>query len=746
MKKILFRHLTIYSEKGSVSGDILVSGDRIVNIGAGLPDSGCDEIYDCSGLIAMPGLCDIHVHLRDPGQTHKEDILTGCAAAAAGGVTAVCCMPNTSPVCDNEETIDYIREKATPTGVKVYPVCALTEGMKGECPANFSMYAAKGIKMISDDGRPVANGEVMRMALEKASEKGLLAASHCEDLKIIDGGIMHKGSVSETIGVKGMDRASEDSMTAREIALAEAGGARIHICHVSTRGSVGLIRDAKRRGVKVTCETAPHYFMFTHLKLLSRDADYRMNPPLREESDRLAVLKGIFDGTIDCIVTDHAPHTREEKADFETAPNGVVGLETSFAASLTALHHNMGMPLEKLVTLMSAEPRRIAGIPEAKLAAGERAEFIIADPELEWTVDPAKLHSRSVNSVFKGERLKGKVMLTFSDGRIIYKDTSMKGSDNMKGAAFDRLIEKICETGNPTVVGLDPRLEYVPEYIRKAAADKHGDGMKAAAAAIYKFNKGLIDAICDIVPAVKPQAAYYEMYGYHGVRALEKTIKYARSKGLFVIVDGKRNDIGATMEAYSSAYLGETEVYGEKVRPFEADALTVNGYLGTDGIAPAVKTGGGIFVLVKTSNKSSGELQDRRLCDGKTVYETVGDMCEKWGEASIGQYGYSSVGAVIGATYPEMLREMRRKLPHTFFLIPGYGAQGGGAAGAAEGFDENGLGAIVNSSRAVMCAYKNEGCDEKDYAAAARREVIRMRDDITSHVPVIRLPGKRQEM
>ncbi len=739
MKKILFKHLKIYGENSVATGDILVEDGKIENIGAGLPDSGCDEIYECEGLIAMPGLCDIHVHLRDPGQTHKEDILTGCAAAAAGGVTALCCMPNTSPVCDNEETIDYIRKKAEPTGVKVYPVCAVTEGMEGEKLADFSLYAAKGIKMISDDGKPVANGELMRRALERASEKGLLAASHCEDLKIIDGGIMHRGSVSETIGVKGMDRASEDSVTARELALAEAGGARIHICHVSTRGSVGLIKDAKRRGIRVTCETAPHYFMFTHLKLLSRDADYRMNPPLREESDRLAVLRGVLDGTIDCIVTDHAPHTAEEKADFETAPNGVVGLETSFAASVTALHHGMGMPLEKLVTLMSAAPRRIAGIPEAILKEGEKAEFIIADPEAEWVVDPKKLHSKSVNSVFKGERLKGKVLLTFNDGRIIYKDPIMKGSENMKGAAFDRLIEKIVETGNPTVVGLDPKLEYIPEFIKEAAVEKHGEGLKAAAAAIYRFNKGIIDAVCDIVPAVKPQAAYYEMYGYHGVKTLEKTIKYAHSKGLFVIVDGKRNDIGATMDAYSAAYLGGTEVYGEQVRPFEADALTVNGYLGTDGITPALKTGGGIFVLVKTSNKSSGELQDRRLCDGKTVYETMGDMCEKWGEEYMGQYGYSSVGAVIGATYPEMLREMRRKLPHTFFLIPGYGAQGGGAAGAAEGFDENGLGAIVNSSRAVMCAYKNEGCDEREYAEAARREVIRMRDDLTAYVPVIRL-------
>ena len=301
--------------------------------------------------------------------------------------------------------------------------------------------------------------------------------------------------------------------------------------------------------------------------------------------------------------------------------------------------------------------------------------------------------------------------------------------------SFDRLIEKIIETQNPTVVGLDPKLEYIPEYIKEKCAAKHGAGLKAAAAALYKFNKGIIDAVCDIVPAVKPQAAYYEMYGYYGVKALYKTIKYAQSKGMYVIVDGKRNDIGATMDAYSAAYLGSTEVYGERIAPFGADALTVNGYLGTDGIEPALKTGGSIFVLVKTSNKSSGELQDRRLCDGKTIYDTMGDMCEKWGSELIGEYGYSSVGAVVGATYPEQLSELRKRLPHTMFLVPGYGAQGGGAQGIAGAFDENGLGAIVNSSRAVMCAYKNEeNCPEQDFAKAARREAVRMREDITSYI------------
>lgn len=309
--------------------------------------------------------------------------------------------------------------------------------------------------------------------------------------------------------------------------------------------------------------------------------------------------------------------------------------------------------------------------------------------------------------------------------------------------SFDRLIEKIVKTQNPTVVGLDPKLDYVPDYLKKKAFKKYGKNLKGAAKAILAFNKGIIDEICDIVPAIKPQAAYYEMYGWEGVKTLYKTIQYAKNKGMFVITDGKRNDIGATMQAYALAHLGEVYVDGEAFEPFGADALTVNGYLGTDGISPllseCVKRDKGIFVLVKTSNKSSGELQDKGLKDGNTVYAEMGKMCEEWGKDNMGKHGYSSVGAVVGATYPEQLAEMRRALPNTFFLVPGYGAQGGGAEGVSHGFDANGLGAVVNSSRAVMCAYQKEECDEKDYAGAARRECIRMKEDIISYLPRIAL-------
>ena len=308
--------------------------------------------------------------------------------------------------------------------------------------------------------------------------------------------------------------------------------------------------------------------------------------------------------------------------------------------------------------------------------------------------------------------------------------------------SLDKLIEKIVETQNPTVVGLDPKLEFIPEFLKTKAFTEDGESLKGASKAILNFNIGIIDAICDIVPAIKPQAAYYEMYGYYGVKALYKTIEYARSKGMYVITDGKRNDIGATMEAYATAHLSKVQVGSQILEPFGADALTVNGYLGTDGISPLLKVckeeDKGIFVLVKTSNPSSGELQDR-LIDGSTVYSIMGDMCEKWGSEVMGKYGYSAVGAVVGATYPEQLAEMREKLPHTFFLVPGYGAQGGGAEGVAKAFDKNGLGAIVNSSRAVMCAYQKDGFNEEEYAVAALKEVIRMKKDITSHLEKITL-------
>lgn len=296
-------------------------------------------------------------------------------------------------------------------------------------------------------------------------------------------------------------------------------------------------------------------------------------------------------------------------------------------------------------------------------------------------------------------------------------------------------MEGIKRTGNPTVAGLDPKLDYLPPFLTEAAFKQYGETLEGAASALLEYNKGLIDALCDIVPAVKPQAAYYELYGWPGMRALAETIDYAKQKGLFVITDGKRNDIGSTMEAYAAAHLGVTKVGNSEWSAFGGDALTVNGYLGTDGVAPLTdvcrRFDKGIFVLVKTSNPSSGELQDRQV-EGEPLYRRMGELCERWGEALPGKYGYSGVGAVVGATYPAQLTELRAALPRTFFLVPGYGAQGGGASDVKGAFDRNGLGAVINSSRAILCAWKKEGCAPEDYAGAARREAVRMKEDIAS--------------
>lgn len=302
-----------------------------------------------------------------------------------------------------------------------------------------------------------------------------------------------------------------------------------------------------------------------------------------------------------------------------------------------------------------------------------------------------------------------------------------------------RLIERIAQLQNPSVVGLDSLLDYIPQHIKEEKFAQYGDTFDAAAQAILAYNKEIIDAICDIVPAVKPQAAYYEMYSWQGMWALCETVKYAQEKGMIVIMDGKRNDIGSTMQAYAKAHLGVSEVNGKELSAFGSDMLTVNGYLGSDGVEPLLpicdEKDKGIFVLVKTSNPSSGELQDQKIGD-KSIYETMGAMCEQWGEKTQNSYGYSRVGAVVGATYPQQLSEMRQKMPHTFFLVPGYGAQGGGAKDVAGAFDENGLGAIVNSSRGIICAYKKGDWAENQYAEAARAEAIRMRDDIAQFVTI----------
>lgn len=419
MESILIRNVRAVDAVRDELCDIFIKDGKIAAIGQRLAVQ-ADRVLDSSGLVAMPGLFDMHVHFRDPGQTHKEDVNTGAAAALAGGVTGVLCMPNTLPPMDNPETVSEFLTRAKQTGVEICQAGTLTVGLKGEHLSDYAALKAAGVTALSDDGKPVPAAALMEAALRGAKEAGLPVVSHCEDLAIIDGGIINKGAVSEKLGIKGMDRLSEDSITERDLGLALKTGAQLHICHVSTRGSVDAVRRAKAAGGNVSCETAPHYFTFTEEKLLFEDADYRMNPPLRTEDDKQAIIEGILDGTIDCIITDHAPHTAEEKADFRTAPNGVVGLETSLAATLTAFFHTGKLSLQDIVRLMHDNPRRLLHLPVNTLSEGQPADLILVDLMHAWTVDPAKLHSKSKNSVFKGTELTGKVMTTIIGSKIRY--------------------------------------------------------------------------------------------------------------------------------------------------------------------------------------------------------------------------------------------------------------------------------------------------------------------------------------
>ena len=399
-------------------GDLLIREGKIAGIGKGLSAQGA-EVLDCTGLVAAPGLVDMHVHLRDPGQTHKEDVYSGCRAAAAGGVTSLLAMPNTAPTQDNPALVRQLLEKAESADAAVYVVAAITKGLRGEELTDLAALREAGAIALSDDGVPVKNTDCLRAALEQAPALGMTVTCHCEDKYLAGKGILNEGAVSRALGVPGIPNASEDCGVAREIALAAALGVPVHICHVSTRGSVELIRDAKRRGVRVTAETCPHYLLLTEEELRSRDADYRMNPPLRTEADRLAVVEAVIDGTIDCIVTDHAPHTPAEKADFEKAPNGSIGMETSLAATLTALGDRL--PLREILFKMSTRPAEILGIPAGTLQVGAAADVVVFDPRESWVVDPEKLHGKSKNTPFKGRTLTGRVRRTFFRGREVYR-------------------------------------------------------------------------------------------------------------------------------------------------------------------------------------------------------------------------------------------------------------------------------------------------------------------------------------
>jgi dihydroorotase len=400
--------------------DVRISDGAIAEVGAGLAGTG--EVFDARGLIVAPGLVDVHVHLREPGQEYKETIETGSRAAAAGGFTSVCAMPNTNPVNDNGIITELIRERAERVGlVNVFPIGAITRGSQGDELASIGGMVRAGAVAISDDGQPVMNAQLMRRAMEWAAELGVPVVDHCEDRNLAAGGVVDEGRCSARLGLKGMNRLAEEVQVARDCLLAEATGAHVHIAHLSSARSLDMVRNARARGARVTCEVSPHHYSLTDEAVGEFDTNAKMNPPLRRESDRRALLEGIADGSVDCIATDHAPHHPDEKAqEFDLAPFGIVGLETSLALGLTNLVHTGLISMSRLVELMAAAPARLFGLGRGTVSAGAPADLVCFDPMAEWTVDRARFVSKGRNSPFAGMKLRGLVIKTFKGGRCTY--------------------------------------------------------------------------------------------------------------------------------------------------------------------------------------------------------------------------------------------------------------------------------------------------------------------------------------
>lgn len=378
------------------------------------------EVIDAEGMYVVPGLVDMHCHLRDPGQEYKEDIETGTKAALAGGITSVACMPNTEPVIDNEAVISYVINKAKESGyVNVFPIGAVSKGLNGTELAEIGAMKFAGAVAVSDDGRPVSDSGLMRRALIYADMFDMPVISHCEDTSLSGDGCMNEGAVAGIMGLKGITRAAEEVMAARDIIIAEAENKRVHIAHVSTKGSVQLVREAKKRGVKVTCETCPHYFTLTEDACEGYNTNAKMNPPLRTAEDVEAVKEGLRDGTIDCIVTDHAPHHADEKnCEFAAAKNGIVGFETSLGLGIKYLVKTGVLTMKQLIEKMSVNPSRILGISKGSLSVGKSADITIFNPTREWTVDINKFNSKSKNSPYNGYTLSGKPEYVIVGGEI----------------------------------------------------------------------------------------------------------------------------------------------------------------------------------------------------------------------------------------------------------------------------------------------------------------------------------------
>lgn len=405
-------------------GEVLIDEGRIVAVmppQAAMPPPAADRVIDAAGWVVVPGLIDIHVHLREPGFEHKETIASGCRAAAAGGFTSICCMPNTRPVVDNRETVEWIVSKAAAAkAARVYPVAAISRGLDGRSLCAYDELKAAGAVALTDDGYPVMNSLVMRRAMEAAHALGLPVISHSEDLDLADGGAMNEGPVARRLGYKGIPNAVESIAVMRDIALCELTGCALHIAHVSTAQSVAAIRRAKADGLSVTAETAPHYFALTDEAVAAYGANAKMNPPLRSEADREAIVAGLQDGTIDAIATDHAPHAIHEKAaPFPQAPNGIIGLESALAVSLRLVEQGK-LELPDLIAKMTTGPARIVGLTSG-LQAGQTADLTLIDAHRQHTIDASTFASLSRNTPFDGWQLSGKAVVTIVAGKIVHE-------------------------------------------------------------------------------------------------------------------------------------------------------------------------------------------------------------------------------------------------------------------------------------------------------------------------------------
>lgn len=423
MAKILIKGGRVISpaQKLDDTCDVLIEKGKIAAIGKGLAAQGA-EVIDADGKIVTPGLVDIHVHLRDPGLEYKEDIASGTLSAVTGGFTSIACMPNTKPVNDNQSVTNYILNKVKEEGhCRVFPIASISKGLEGESMTEMGELKGLGVYGVSDDGKPVNNAQLMRRAMEYAKPFGITIVTHAEDLELVGSGVMNEGPVSTELGLKGIPWVAEDAATAREIMLAEFTGAHLHVAHVSTKGSIDLVRQAKKRGVNVTCEATPHHFTLTDEAVRGYNTNAKMNPPLRSAEDREAVRLGIADGTVDAIATDHAPHHIDEKnVEFSIAMNGIVGLETALPLSLQLVESGL-IDLPKAVALLTCGPAAALGIPAGQLEEGGVADVTVIDPELEWTVDAQKLVSKSKNTPFDGWKMKGAALCTIVGGKITYR-------------------------------------------------------------------------------------------------------------------------------------------------------------------------------------------------------------------------------------------------------------------------------------------------------------------------------------